>query len=264
VRPSQLDAAVLEAARFLAAHHAEELRLGDVADHVGYSPFHLARAFEARVGVPPGHYLAAQRFEAAKSLLLGGEDRVVDVCMAVGFRSLGTFTDRFSALVGVSPTVFRQLPDRLADHPPQPMQRRGPAPQGARVAGSLVLGAAATSVLGGAASLYVGLFPARAARGVPVSGQLLHEPGPFQLLGVPPGRYWLLASALDRRGDPLSQLQPAARVVGSAPGPLRLGPGELRCVGPVRLDLAPPWVPPVVVALPSLSLIPVATGPLVS
>lgn len=249
-----LDAAVLEAARFLAAHYAEELRLGDVADHVGYSPFHLARAFEAGVGTPPGHYLTAHRFEAAKSLLLASEERVVDVCMAVGFRSLGAFTARFSALVGVSPTAFRQLPDYLADHPARPMRRPGPAQHGAAVVGSLLLGASAAVALGSAAALYVGLFPTRAARGLPVAGQLLHEPGRFRLVGVPPGCYWLLASALDRNGDPRAQLHPTARVAGSAPGPLRLVSGEARCVAPLCLDLAPAWGPPVVVALPPLAL----------
>ncbi|MER6877993.1 helix-turn-helix domain-containing protein, partial [Amycolatopsis sp. NPDC000673] len=69
--------AVLEAARFLAAGRTRQLTLEDVADHVRYSPFHLARAFEREIGLPPGKFLAAQRFQLAKELLLDTGEKVV-------------------------------------------------------------------------------------------------------------------------------------------------------------------------------------------
>ena len=131
--------AVVDAARFLAARSAEPITLGDVADHVGYSPFHLARAFERQLGMPPGRLLAAHRFQRAKRLLLSGDQRIIDVCHAVGFTSVGTFTTRFTAAVGRTPLEFRRLPDLLANSPPRPVVVPGWAPEGGTVTGSVQL-----------------------------------------------------------------------------------------------------------------------------
>ncbi|MGH9293317.1 MAG: AraC family transcriptional regulator, partial [Acidimicrobiales bacterium] len=58
-----MDIAVERAARFLAEHCGGAVSLGDVSDHVGYSPYHLARSFESRLGVSPGRFLIAHRFQ---------------------------------------------------------------------------------------------------------------------------------------------------------------------------------------------------------
>ncbi|MBB4688396.1 helix-turn-helix transcriptional regulator [Amycolatopsis jiangsuensis] len=246
--------AVLEAARFLAAGATTELRLGDVADHVGYSPFHLARAFERQVGMPPGKFLAAQRFQLAKRLLLESDEKVVDVCNAVGFCAAGTFTTRFTAAVGIGPQQFRMLPKLLGDHPPRPVHVPGPIAGGGVVTGRAWLSPAAVMALDGAPAVYVGLFPRQAAQGVPVSGALLDERQEFTLAGAPPGSYRLMACALPARGSPRDQLVPPVQVVGVHPEPVWIRP---RPAAPqrrtVRLDLAPPWTPPVLVALPPLA-----------
>ena len=160
----------VRAACFLAEHAAEPITLADVADHVGYSPFHLARAFERAHGQPPGRFLAAHRFQRAKRLLLEGDERVSDICCEVGFSSVGTFTRRFTADIGLSPVSFRRLPDVLSDAPPRPVLVPGDAESGGVVTGAVHLGPAARIALGGAASIYVGLFVQRAPRGVPVVG----------------------------------------------------------------------------------------------
>ena len=246
-------AVVIRAARFLADHAADPLTLGDVADHVGYSPFHLARTFEREVGTPPGRLLAAHRFQRAKRLLLDAEDRVIDVCYAAGFTAPGTFTRRFTAYVGASPTGFRRLPDVLAAAPPRPVAVPGGARHGAVVTGSVVLTPEAAALLGDAAAVYVGLFRRRAARGVPVSGAMLDGPGEFSLCGVPPGTYWLMASALRARADYGSQLVPERTIAGCAPAPLWVAAGAGALRRDVVADVAPEWSPPVLVALPGLA-----------
>lgn len=242
----------VSAARFLAEHAHEPIVLGDVADHVGYSPFHLARVFEQHLGVSPGQYLAAHRFQCAKELLLAGDEQVIDVCFAVGFSSVGTFTRRFTAAVGVSPTALRRLPDVMAASRPEPVHIPGDARHGGVVTGSVHLSDVAAAVLGHTVEIYVGLFRRRAASGFPISGSLLGGTREFMLTGVPAGVYWLLATALPARDDPCKQLLPVRGVVGAFPRPLRVGADGQRLHHDVSLDLADDWLTPVVVALPSL------------
>jgi AraC family transcriptional regulator len=245
--------AVVEAARFLSTHAHEPIVLGDVADHVGYSPFHLARAFERQLGIPPNQFLAAHRFQRAKRLLLSSDLRAIDICHAVGFTSVGTFTTRFTAAVGRSPLEFRRLPDLLTDAPPEPVLVPGAAPRGGMVSGSVRLSPAALGVLGGSAAVYVGVFPRRSARGIPVSGTLLGHTGDFLLTGIPPGSYWVLATALPARAGPEDQLVPGVAVSGAAPQPVCVGSATSLHHREIALDLRPDWSPPVVVALPPLA-----------
>lgn len=244
--------AVLEAARFLTAERTQRLTLEDVAEHVRYSPFHLARAFERQIGLPPGKFLAAQRFQLAKELLLDTGERVVDICHEVGFSAPGTFTTRFTAAVGLSPHRFRLLPDLLADCPPAPVRVPGADGAGGAVTGRALLSPAAFAALDGGPAVYVGLFTASAS-GIPVSGSLLGPDLEFTLAAVPPGTYRLLACALPSAADPRGQLLPMVRAVGSAPRPVRVRPGPVPLRQDVRLDLAPAWSPPVLVALPPLA-----------
>jgi hypothetical protein len=120
------------------------------------------------------------------------------------------------------------------------------------VTGSVRLSGAASAVLGDAAEIYVGLFRRRAPTGCPISGSLLGATRDFMLTGVPPGTYWLLATALPVHGDPCKQLLPDRGVVGACPTLVRIGSGDQPKHHDVSLDLADDWLVPVVVALPSL------------
>ncbi|HEY8456936.1 MAG TPA: helix-turn-helix transcriptional regulator [Actinopolymorphaceae bacterium] len=250
---------VIAAARFLREHSSQRIKLCDVADHVGYSPFHLARVFEQHMGTTPGQFLAAHRFHRAKDLLLHSDERIIDVCLAVGFTSVGTFTTRFTASVGLSPTAFRRLPDLLAAAPPQPMTVPGDAAHGCVVSGSVRLSERAHAALRGCASIYVGLYRKRSARGVPISGSLLDESHTYALTGLRPGRYWLLAAALPQIDDPVAQLLPSHSVIGSSPTSITLTRSEPLQHHDLVLDVAEDWRSPVVVALPPLAA-PIVTG----
>jgi len=85
----------------------EPLDLDALARVAGVSKYHFARSFEAAYGETPIRYLTRRRIERAQDLLRVANLTVTEVCMAVGFASLGSFSARFSQLVGESPTVYR-------------------------------------------------------------------------------------------------------------------------------------------------------------
>jgi AraC-like DNA-binding protein len=88
-------------------HYAEPLDLNLLASVAGMSRFHFARSFEAAYGETPIRYLTRRRIERAQDLLRAANLTVTEVCMLVGFASLGSFSSRFSQLVGESPTAYR-------------------------------------------------------------------------------------------------------------------------------------------------------------
>jgi AraC-like DNA-binding protein len=109
-----------------APHHLDELvRLRRVRDRIDreyaqpldvealargehMSAGHLGRRFRAAYGESPYSYLMTRRIERAMALLRAGELNVTEVCFAVGCSSLGTFSTRFTELVGVPPSVYRR------------------------------------------------------------------------------------------------------------------------------------------------------------
>ncbi|HEY1830273.1 MAG TPA: AraC family transcriptional regulator [Acidimicrobiales bacterium] len=86
-------------------HFAEPLDLDRLAAESGFSKFHFARSFKDAYGETPAQYLTRRRVERAKDLLRRANLTVTEVCMLVGFSSLGSFSTRFSELVGMSPSV---------------------------------------------------------------------------------------------------------------------------------------------------------------
>jgi AraC-like DNA-binding protein len=95
--------------------YAEDLDLTTLADLAGMSRFHFLRCFAATYGLTPGAYLARRRVERAQQLLRSTRLSVTDVCERVGYTSLGSFSSRFRALVGVSPSAYQA---RYADSGP--------------------------------------------------------------------------------------------------------------------------------------------------
>jgi AraC-like DNA-binding protein len=71
------------------------------------SPAHFSRQFRAAYGETPYSYLMTRRIERAKALLRRGDLSVTEVCMAVGCTSLGSFSTRFTELVGETPSAYR-------------------------------------------------------------------------------------------------------------------------------------------------------------
>jgi transcriptional regulator GlxA family with amidase domain len=78
-----------------------------LARSAAMSTGHFARSFKAAFGESPYSYLMTRRIERAKTLLRRGDVSVTDACLAVGCTSLGSFSSRFTELVGESPSAYR-------------------------------------------------------------------------------------------------------------------------------------------------------------
>jgi transcriptional regulator GlxA family with amidase domain len=87
--------------------YAEPLDVPALARHALMSPGHFSRSFRAAFGETPYSYLMTRRIERAKALLRKGDLSVTEVCFAVGCTSLGSFSTRFTELVGESPSAYR-------------------------------------------------------------------------------------------------------------------------------------------------------------
>jgi AraC-like DNA-binding protein len=88
--------------------YARPLDVEALARDAHMSPGHFSRRFRAAYGESPYSYLMTRRIERAMALLRRGELGVTEVCFAVGCSSLGTFSTRFTELVGVPPSTYRR------------------------------------------------------------------------------------------------------------------------------------------------------------
>ena len=118
--------------------YANPLDVPTMARRALMSPAHFSRRFKAAYGETPYSYLMTRRIERAKALLRRGDMSVTDVCMEVGCTSLGSFSSRFTELVGVPPSVYRReaadaaagLPPCVAKQVTRPIRNReAPAPE---------------------------------------------------------------------------------------------------------------------------------------
>jgi len=89
-------------------HFAEPLDLEVMAREAGLSKFHFHRLFAAAYGVTPAAYVSRRRVERAQDLLRATTLSVTEVCHAVGFTSLGSFSSRFREIVGETPRQFQR------------------------------------------------------------------------------------------------------------------------------------------------------------
>lgn len=89
-------------------HFAEPLDLETLAGIAGISKYHFQRLFTATYGRSPAVYLSERRVERAQDLLRATNLTVTEVCHAVGFSSLGSFSSRFRELVGEAPSAFQR------------------------------------------------------------------------------------------------------------------------------------------------------------
>jgi AraC-like DNA-binding protein len=89
-------------------HYTEPLDLETLAAVAGMSKYHFQRLFTATYGRSPAAHLSQRRVERAQDLLRATNLTVTEVCHAVGFSSLGSFSTRFRGLVGESPSEFQK------------------------------------------------------------------------------------------------------------------------------------------------------------
>ena len=116
--------------------YAQPLDVEALARGVHMSAGHLSREFRSAYGEAPYGYLMTRRIERAMALLRRGDLSVTEVCFAVGCSSLGTFSTRFTELVGVPPSTYRReaaratagLPACVAKQVTRPIRNREASP----------------------------------------------------------------------------------------------------------------------------------------
>lgn len=230
----------------------QPLPLSDLAEAAGWSPYHFHRLFRAATGIPPNTFLTTLRLEEAKRLLLTTPASVTDICYAVGYAGLGTFTARFAHLVGATPGRLRQFARSAALPSLERLVGLYPACRGAPDDSPGIVGTlSAPAALPG--PIFVGLFPTPISQARPVRGVVLPAPGRYQLPAPPDGRYYLLAASLPWAEDPGVPSLPGARLlVAAGAEPLLVRQG--RCRGRADLLLRAPRLtdPPVLSCLPLL------------
>ncbi|HEY7596969.1 MAG TPA: AraC family transcriptional regulator [Actinophytocola sp.] len=188
-----IEAAVERVIRAMRENLGEQITMDDMARTAMFSKFHFSRIFLRVTGISPGRFLSALRLQEAKHLLLTTSVAVADISHMVGYNSIGTFSSRFRASVGVSPSEYRQYSGVV---PPL----TAPEPTGTAYPG--VLRGHLWSTPGcRPGDVVVGLFPGRIAQGIPVRHAVRAGIGPFEIADVPAGTWYVLAHSVGETHD---------------------------------------------------------------
>jgi AraC family transcriptional regulator len=227
--------AVERAVNYMWDQYSEPLSLADIAHSATLSRFHFSRLFKQATGVPPRQFLTAVRIHQAKHMLAATSMNVAEVSAAVGYSSLGSFTNRFTDSVGISPSRFRGTV-RTSSQPWRGLLPSSPPHTPGKVTGTIRLPG---DWSGGC--VYIGVFDSAIIQRRPKAAVLLgaESPGPHscRLANVPDGRWFVHAVTIAERGG----------LVGMG-GPVRVSGGT----GTFEITLRPtiPTDPPVLLAMP--------------
>jgi AraC family transcriptional regulator len=236
--------AVERVIRAMHDHLNEPLTLQDMADIACLSPNHFHRVFHRIIGIAPGEFLTALRLDAAKRLLLTTSMRVTDICFEVGYSSIGSFTTRFTELVGLAPRRLRQQVEHFVMPSPDAYRPQNFVLCHFPLSGCFYGRVSCSEAFTG--MIYVGLFPRPIPQGRPVRWMCLTKPGPYMFACVPDGSYYALAVAFPKADDPQAYLLPDQCVL--------IGTSQDTMRGPQNIPLRLPRLtdPPIVSFLPFL------------
>lgn len=216
------------------------------------SPFHFNRIFRQITGISPFQFLAALRLKKAEQLLITTKQKVIDICFSVGYNSLGSFTRRFTELVGLPPLRLRRLTREFGTDFPRSLLTsdadRSPGEPGLHVQGRVWCDRPVQE------PIFVGLFPTPIPQGRPVACSFLPHTGIFRIGPLKEGRYYLYSAQIPfDRSDPLRALVDDGLVL-RAGGDAALVVAEGRSEALSVLFLRPARLtdPPILVSLPLL------------
>ena len=243
--------AVEHAIQAMHTHLHQVLTLEDMASVAYLSPFHFNRVFRHLTGIPPGEFLSALRFQAARCLLLTTSLSVTDICFEVGYTSLGSFTSRFTQLVGLSPRLLRQRAQAFEPLSIEDAEYCLTMSSRIPLKNALQGWVSAPATFQG--TIYVGLFTSPIPQGSPVRCTKLNSPGWYLLSSIPDGIYYLRTAAFPVATDLHTALLPGEKMlVGKSACPLVVRHGHV--FGDADIVLRPPRLtdPPLVMGLPLL------------
>jgi AraC-like DNA-binding protein len=204
-----IESAVARAIRAMRENLGEQITMDDMARSAMFSKFHFSRIFLRVTGISPGRFLSALRLQEAKRLLLTTSMPVADISHLVGYNSIGTFSSRFRASVGVSPTTYRQYDGVVA-----PLA--APEPNGVARPG-VVRGHIWATPGCRPEKVVIGLFPGRIAQDRPVGHVTRSGIGPFEIDDVPAGSWHVLAHSV---GPDLPEDEPGGQSYVATFGPV--------------------------------------------
>lgn len=249
--------AVLRSIGTMRENIGDDHSLRTLARAAWLSPFHFHRVFRSVTNSTPGRFLAAWRMAEAKRMLAYDSASVTEICMRIGYSSLGTFTSQFTRMVGVSPGRFRRLVAAVSDRPFNELLATV-ATRGAETDRPQVT-VTVSGVVGDGEPAAVGLFASGIPQQQPVACGVVRMPGRVAFEGVPDGSYHALAMIFSP-GITAAEVLVAAELEGC-----RVGIGDHR-VRVVRGRGSPASVqvamrerrdtdPPLVLALPLLAAV---------
>ena len=225
----------------------EPMSLQFMARKAMVSSSHLDRIFRQATGISPRRFMGALRLASAKSMLLNTQLKVIDICLAAGYNSLGTFTRRFTELVGVPPQHLRRLPEKGMLAHMRSLHREAATPPVNRRNG---VRGRVTAPSGFSGPIFVGLFDSPIPEGRPAKCAILSGPGVFSIHGIPDRPCYVFAMGFSWSEDPLAYLGNDSALRASAQPPAWNTGGSTEVV----LHLRPPELsdPPILVAIPAL------------
>lgn len=241
--------AVERAIGYMKEHLREPLDLDQLAHVAAVSKFHLVRVFGEISGISPRYFLACLRIQRAKELLLEPRASVTDVCMEVGYTSLGSFSNSFRELVGLTPETFRALPKSLT------VKQFASTVWQYLASNRKVSGTALEGLVENPSSargfIFTGTFTRGVPQGVPFSGTVMVKAGSFRIERPDLPEFYLMAVLIPFTAK-LSTMV-ATLPVGLVASLLVSNPGNSPAEKP-RLRLRPlrPTDPPILLALPAL------------
>lgn len=228
----------------------EPLSLHEMAEIACLSPFHFDRVFHQTTGIPAVQFLYAVRIEAAKRLLLTTTFSVTKVCYEVGYNSIGTFSRRFTQLVGLSPRDFRGLATTLSNSILEAWFDRDEDLFSPKTCITGRLDAPSDF----AGITFLGLFPTSIPQSHPVGGTLLTSTGAYHIGPVPDGEFYLFAAGFPRAREPLHYLLPdsSSLLVGGGERSLTVRGGKSAESVEIQLRKTRITDPPILISLPLL------------
>ncbi|MCQ9131945.1 AraC family transcriptional regulator [Streptomyces sp. IBSBF 2807] len=247
-----MDAVVEKAVAYLRERYGDPSPLADIATDIARDTLlgrlDFSRVFKEETGVSPGTFLAAVRIHEAKKLIGAAPMPFEEIATAVGYPDPGSFTQAFTAGVGLSPGRFRRLCHEKGEDPPGP--RPGPGAHHGSVAGTVRLppGHGNARVFLGAFATPVVRYPAVASAVVDVPSD---RPSCYSLRDVPEGRWHLLAVAVAAGAGHDPRAVRTALVAGDGATTVTVTAGDVTSAA-VRLRPPRPVDPPALLALPDL------------
>ena len=115
--PDQIDERIARVCCHILQDTAAKLSIDRLAKVSCLSPFHFLRLFKKNLHETPHHFVARARIEGAKDLLAGKTHTVTDICLMVGFESMGSFSRLFHQATGWTPSLYRSRVWAMASHP---------------------------------------------------------------------------------------------------------------------------------------------------